>query len=119
MTEWNQRFRFWLGGVAPLPLGLALVGVAGLLVLYSCQDTSQVTQPSTVTAAVTHRLTVLGAGTGSGMVVSPSGMTCTIIAGRASAPGCIKSFDRTNVTLSAKPNSGHAFGGWLNYAGCS
>src|SRR3954447_9797000 len=118
MTEWNQRFRFWLGGLTPLPLGLALLVVAGLLVVYACQDTSDVTQPSALTAAVSHKLTVLGAGTGSGTVTSPAGMTCTITAGKAGAPGCIKFFDR-NVTLTAKPNSGHAFGGWLNYAGCS
>src|SRR4051812_50109550 len=115
MTEWNQRFRFWLGGLTPLPLGLALLVVAGLLVVYACQDTSDVTQPSALTAAVSHKLTVLGAGTGSGTVTSPAGKTCTKNPGEGGAPRRIKFFYR-NVTLPAKPKNGDAFGGWVNYA---
>jgi hypothetical protein len=86
MTEWKQRLRFWLGGVTPLPLALALLVLAALLILYACQDTSRIAEPSAATAAVTHKLTVLGAGTGSGQVIStPTGINCTITAGSRSA----------------------------------
>jgi Domain of unknown function (DUF1929)/Divergent InlB B-repeat domain len=99
---------------------LVVVGL-GLLVLHACQDTNDITQQSNLTAAVTRTLTVSGSGNGNGRVVStPAGIDCTITAGKAAATGCTKSFNQgTSVTLTATPNSGHAFGGWLNFANCS
>jgi hypothetical protein len=47
----------------------------GLLFLHACQDTPDITQPSTVTASITYRLTVSGLGTGNGVVTSsPAGI---------------------------------------------
>ena len=92
----------------------AAVGL-GLMVLYACQDTDEITQPSTATAAVRHQLTVQGSGTGSGRVTStPSGINCIITSGRAAVTGCSAPFNQGwSVKLTAQPNAGHAFGGWV------
>jgi len=88
--------------------------VVGLLILYACQDTSELTQPSASTAALTHKLTILASSNGSGKVTSiPTGINCTISGGVTGSTGCTKFFDATTtVTLKAVPVSGHAFGGW-------
>ena len=120
MTEWKHRFSFWFGGRSPLPL-LTAIALAGGLVLYACRDTSELTQPSTATASVTRKLTVTGAGTGSGRVTSvPGAMSCNITAGQAAAAGCVKFFNQgVNVTLTAVPVTGHAFAGWPNITTCA
>jgi uncharacterized repeat protein (TIGR01451 family) len=70
------------------------------------------TAPVTVTAAVTHTLTVSKAGTGSGSVSSsPAGIACGV--------ACSASFaDGTMVTLTAAPAAGSTFTGWSG-GGCS
>ena len=98
----------------PLSLLAFLVLGLGLLVLYACQDTEEVTRPSAASAIVSFRLTITGLGTGNGVVTSsPSGINCTITAGVAAATGCTKLFTAgTSVTLTAKHASGHSFVGW-------
>jgi hypothetical protein len=87
----------------------------GLLVLHACQDRPEISGPSNATAVVTNRLTITGSGTGTGVVTSsPTGINCTITAGRAAASGCSALYTAgVVVTLTAKPASGHAFGGWV------
>jgi galactose oxidase-like protein/List-Bact-rpt repeat protein len=94
-------------------LTLAVLGL-GLLVLHACQDTPELTQQSPAFTAVSRQLTVLGTGTGSGLVTSsPTGINCTITAGRAGSTGCTRLYTQgTQVTLTARPANGHAFGGW-------
>ena len=77
--------------------------IAGLLTLYACQDNPELTAPSTATAAVAHRLTIIGSGTGTGTVTSvPSGISCRISLGAATGPVCSKLISGT-VTLKAAP----------------
>jgi hypothetical protein len=112
MRAWKQRFRFWTQGLSPLALLTGLALVAGLLILYACQDTSEITQPSSLTAATTHKLTIAAAGNGSGTVTStPSGINCHVTLGAKGPTGCAFSFGVT-VTLKAVPAAGHAFAGW-------
>jgi hypothetical protein len=98
----------------PTGLILLLVSLASLLILHGCQETPDATQPSTSVAGISHRLTVLGVGTGTGVVTSsPAGINCTITAGVAAATGCTALFDQTlRVSLTATPVAGHSFGGW-------
>jgi hypothetical protein len=105
----------------PFALLAVAVLVLGFVLLHACRDTSELTQPSTVIAAATVKLTVSGSGNGTGVVTSsPAGINCTITAGAAASTGCTKSFSQgVVVTLTAKPANGHAFGGWSNVAGCS
>ncbi|HVQ46361.1 MAG TPA: hypothetical protein VMS62_05980, partial [Gemmatimonadales bacterium] len=84
------------------------------MILYACQDNSELTAPSTATAAVAHKLTIIGSGTGTGTVTSvPSGINCRISLGAASGPVCSKLISGT-VTLKAAPAVGHAFAGWTS-----
>jgi WD40 repeat protein len=85
-----------------------------LSLLFACRDTTELTQPSTSVAAATFRLTITGLGTGNGVVTSsPSGINCTITAGKTAATGCTKLFNQgVNVTLTAKPAAAHSFVGW-------
>jgi hypothetical protein len=96
----------------------AAIGL-GFCVLLSCQDSQELTQPSTAITTITYRLTVSGTGTGSGRVTSaPAGISCTIVAGVPATSGCSALFNQgVTVKLSAQPNLGHAFGGWA--APCS
>ena len=98
----------------PLALRGFLALVLVLLVLYACQDTPEITQPSSASAAVTYRLTLSGLGTGNGGVTSsPAGINCTITGGTAGGTGCSALFNQgVAVSLSAKPASGHSFVGW-------
>jgi hypothetical protein len=91
----------------------AAIGL-GLVVLYACQDTPEVTEQSTAIAAVSRKLTVSGTGTGTGVVTSqPAGIRCTITAGTAASTGCTAFYNHgVVVTLNAKPASGHSFVGW-------
>lgn len=93
---------------------VALSGV-GLLVLYACQDPEAPSESSTAVAAIQYRLTLSGLGTGNGVVTSsPAGINCTITAGKAATTGCSALYNSgVNVTLTAKPAAGHAFGGWV------
>ena len=103
-------------------LGRFILTAAGLGVLvFACQNVEEVTQQSAVTAAVTYRLTVTGSGTGNGVVTSsPAGINCSITAGVAATTGCSAMFNAgVNVTLTARPASGHVFGGWVNQCGRS
>ena len=84
------------------------------MTLYACQDNPELTAPSTATAAVAHKLTIIGSGTGTGTVTSvPSGINCRISLGAASGPVCSKLISGT-VTLKAAPAVGHAFAGWTS-----
>jgi hypothetical protein len=85
----------------PLSLLAFFVIGLGLLVVYACQDTQEVTRPSAASAAVSFRLTITGLGTGNGVVTSsPSGINCTITAGVAATTGCTKLFtEGTSVRL--------------------
>ncbi|MFL5447835.1 MAG: galactose oxidase-like domain-containing protein, partial [Gemmatimonadales bacterium] len=85
-----------------------------MFILYACQDNPELTGPSTATAAVAHKLTIIGSGTGTGTVTSvPSGINCRISLGAASGPVCSKLISGT-VTLKAAPALGHAFAGWTS-----
>jgi hypothetical protein len=97
-------------------LTFAVAGL-GLVVLHACQDATDITQPSTATTVIRHKLTVTGASTGNGVVTSsPAGINCTITVGKAAATGCTALYNHgTYVTLTAKPASGNAFGGWIKY----
>jgi hypothetical protein len=96
-------------------LGLIFAAVAGMGVLYGCQDTPEVTEPQ-LALVVQKTLTVKGTGTGSGVVTSsPAGINCTITAGVAATTGCIARFNKgTVVTLTAVPQPGHALKSWSN-----
>src|SRR5687768_1380729 len=98
-----------------LTLALGLV----LVFLHACQDTEEITRPSTATAAVTYRLTVTGLGTGNGVVTSsPAGINCTITAGTAATTGCSAPFNQgVTVTLTARPAGGHSFIAWGTCSG--
>ena len=62
-------------------------------------------------------ITVVGAGTGSGVVISsPGGINCTVIAGQVSGGCRWDRFGMTNVALTALPAPGSTLSGWL---GCS
>lgn len=91
----------------------------GLFFLHACQDSPEITQPSTASAAVTYRLTVSGLGTGNGVVTSsPTGINCSITAGTAAATGCTALFNQgVTVTLTAKPATGHSFVAWGTCSG--
>ena len=86
---------------------------AGTFVLFGCQDAVDMTRPSE-SATVAYRLAVVGSGSGSGKVTSsPSGISCTITAGKAAATGCSHPFTQgTSVTLTAKYTTGSSFVGW-------
>jgi hypothetical protein len=76
-------------------------------------------QARTVTATfniAVHKLTVLGSGTGSGVVTSkPTGIECRIIGGRTESP-CEADFPiGSSVTLTATPDEGHSFDGWEDH----
>jgi hypothetical protein len=87
-------------------------------------------QPAVITEIVANFapasavLTVSGAGSGGGSVVStPSGISCAITAGSPTGI-CIKAFDGgTIVSLQATPNAGSTFAGWsgscTGTAGCA
>jgi hypothetical protein len=79
---------------------------------------AEVTKQSTSFAAVGRSLTVSGTGTGTGVVTSsPAGINCTVTAGTAST-GCTALFNEgVVVTLTAKPENGHVFGGWKQSCG--
>lgn len=113
MGELKQRIKFWTQGLPPIPLLTALALVFGAL-LYACQDTTEVTEPSSLAATINRKLTLLATGLGSGKVTStPAGINCTITAGATGSPGCSSFFSSTTwVTLRAVPLSGHAFAGW-------
>lgn len=101
-------------------LACAVIGL-GLPLLHAYQHTLEATQLSTAIAAVSHKLTISGAGTGTGVVTSsPAGIKCTITTGTAAATGCTKLYNQgTLVTLTAKVSVGQAFGGWAPLmAGC-
>src|SRR5215213_4699989 len=122
MSRWRQRIRFWVQGLSPIPLLTGGTLAAVLFILYACQDTSQLTQPSTSIATVTHKLTILASGNGSGVVTSsPSGINCHITLGATGSPGCTNFFSSTTtVTLTQVPSAGHAFAGWTStVAACS
>jgi hypothetical protein len=97
----------------PLALFTSALLLLSLVVLYACQDSLEPTQSSSA-VAVTYRLTISGLGNGDGVVTSsPTGINCRITAGKAGSTGCTKLFNQgANVTLTARPASGHAFGGW-------
>ena len=116
MSGLERKIRFWTGCISPLPLLTSGSLLAGLLILYACQDNPELTAPSTATAAVAHKLTILPAGNGTGKVVSsPTGISCQITNGVAAATGCSKLMSGT-VTLTATPALGHAFAGWMSSA---
>src|SRR4051812_19909274 len=89
--------------------------VFGFVLLYACHDSPEISEPSAATAVIRYQLTITGTGTGTGVVTSsPAGINCTLTAGRAAATGCTALYnDGTYVTLTAKPASGSAFGGWV------
>ncbi len=88
--------------------------IMGLLILYACQDNPELTAPSTATAAIAHKLTIIGSGTGTGTGTSvPTGINCRISLGVASGPVCSKLISGT-VALKAAPAAGHAFAGWTS-----
>jgi hypothetical protein len=114
MSGLKQKIRFWTRGISPLALLTSGSLLAGLLILFACQDNPELTAPSTATAAVAHKLTILPAGNGTGKVVSsPTGISCQITNGVAAATGCSKLMSGT-VTLTATPSLGHAFAGWTS-----
>src|SRR6185295_7486326 len=76
----------------------------------------------------TYALNVTGSGTGSGTIVSQSGLlpaiNCAISAGTAVSGACTASYPQgTPVTLTASPSGGHSFDGWsgdcTGTGGCS
>jgi hypothetical protein len=92
----------------------SLTVALGLSLIFACRDTTEITDPSQAVAAAQVRVTITGLGTGNGVVTSvPSGINCTITAGKAAATGCSKLFNQNiNVTLTAKPAAGHSFVTW-------
>lgn len=99
----------------PHVMVVLLVAAAGLLLLHACQETpARLTQPSASLAVVRYKLTITGVGGGSGVVTSsPAGINCSITASVPAATGCTALFpEGTVVQLTAKPVSGHSFGGW-------
>jgi hypothetical protein len=105
---------------APPTRILALAALGGLAALHGCQEAPQPTEPALAVIAK-RTLTITGKGTGNGVVTSsPAGINCTITAGVAAATGCVAQFDRgVNVTLTAVPESGHSFVGFLGLCGGS
>src|SRR5215212_2214082 len=98
-----------------VPLLRACAALAlGLLVLHGCHDATDIS-PENALAIVQNRLTVTGTGTGSGLVTSsPSGINCTITAGKAASTGCSALFNQNwTIQLTAHPGSGTAFAGWV------
>ena len=120
MSGWKERIRFQVRGISPLALLTSTSLIAGLLILYACQDNPELTGPSAATSAVAHKLTILASGNGTGKVTSsPVGITCQITSGVAAAAGCSKLMSGT-VVLTATPALGHAFAGWTSSAtGCT
>ena len=98
----------------PLALFTSALLLLVLVLLYACQDSEELTQPSSAVSTASYRLTVSGLGTGSGVVTSiPTGINCRINGGKAATTGCSALFSQgVVVTLTAKPAAGHAFGGW-------
>src|SRR5215213_4380888 len=116
MAVLERKIRFWTRGISPLALLTSGSLLAGLLILYACQDNPELTGPSAATATIAHKLTILPAGNGTGKVVSsPTGISCQITNGVAAATGCSKLMSGT-VTLTATPALGHAFAGWMSSA---
>src|SRR5215218_2731953 len=114
MSGLERKIRFWTRGISPLALLTSGSLLAGLLILYACQDNPELTGPSAATATIAHKLTILPAGNGTGKVVSsPTGISCQITNGVAAATGCSKLMSGT-VTLTATPVLGHAFAGWMS-----
>jgi hypothetical protein len=109
--------------VKPLPL-TSLALALGIAVFNACTESEEITRPSGAAAAVSHRLTVKGLGTGNGRVTSNrGGIDCRITAGVAASTGCTALITHgVTVTLTAQPASGHSFVGWGNActgtAGC-
>src|SRR4051812_26858477 len=114
MSGWKEKIRSSIRGISPFALLTSGSLIAGLLILYACQDNPELTAPSTASAAVAHTLTIIGSGTGTGTVTSvPSGINCRISLGAATGPVCSKSMSGTLI-LKAAPVAGHAFAGWTS-----
>ena len=95
---------------------IALTTSASVLVLlHGCQETPEPAEPELATTVVRKTLTVLGNGSGSGVVISsPAGVNCTITAGLAATTGCSALFRQgVVVKLTATPASGHSFKNWF------
>jgi Domain of unknown function (DUF1929)/Divergent InlB B-repeat domain len=87
-----------------------------LALLHACHDTPRPTEVDANGAAVvTKTLTILGSGTGDGVVSSsPAGIDCKVTGGQAAATGCKAQFSQgASVRLTATPKSGHSFRGWF------
>lgn len=111
------------GGVlrSSLKLSAALVvmgSAVALAMLHGCHDSPEPAAPDLATT-VLQTLTVLGTGTGNGVVrSSPAGINCTITAGVAATTGCRAQFSQgIVVTLTATPVSGHSFRSWSTCSG--
>ncbi len=93
-----------------------VTSAAVLALLHACGDTPEPTEPALATVVIRKTLTIKGGGNGNGVVTSsPAGIKCTITAGVAATTGCSAQFARgASVTLTPKPQAGHAFKTWAN-----
>ena len=98
-----------------------IVLVTSVVVLastHACQEAPDLAEPvgePPAAAVAPGALVVSATGTGDGTVTSsPAGIDCTIRDGGASGSGCTAQFGTgTVVTLTATPESGHAFNKWF------